>query len=115
MTLKLTPEVLRGAYTYLTETEPFCKWNLPDPEEMFFKVDRHQSRYGCAVGDEKGHHMICVSSVFVGQTLSLMETVAHEMVHIHQAQAKMTMDHGLAFRKFAAHVCKVHGFDPKLF
>jgi len=44
--------------------------------------------------------------------------MAHEMVHLHEHHAGMCredVEHSTAFKRLADQVCKVHGFDPKLF
>jgi hypothetical protein len=43
--------------------------------------------------------------------------MAHEMIHLHQRVTGMenSAQHNAAFRKLAAHVCRLHGFDPKAF
>ena len=116
MTLKLTPEVLAGAYEYLCLCEPFCRWNLPDSEDITFRVTRHRDRMAhyCRQGTKTE---IVVSSAYIGRTESLMTTMAHEMIHLHQALVGMenAAQHNAAFRKIADHVCEIHGFDPLLF
>ncbi len=66
---------------------------------------------------EKGKHVICASSGKIGRSSSLIELMAHEMVHLHLQQAGMSTssEHSAAFHKFAIQVCRVHGFDEKLF
>jgi hypothetical protein len=47
-----------------------------------------------------------------------MAVMAHEMVHLHQRDVCMETpgaQHNAAFNKLAAKVCRLHGFDPKLF
>lgn len=118
--LPLTPEILRAAYEYFCVTVPFCKWNMPDADEILFKVTRSRKVLGQAryfTGQKKPNYELEVSEHFIGRTHSLMELVAHEMVHIHQRETRMEKggEHNAAFKKLAAVVCKHHGFDPKLF
>lgn len=116
MTLPLTTETLAAAYDYLVTTPPFSRWNLPPSEDITFRVTRHKDRHGhyCRTGDK---HEIAVSAHVIGRTQSLMEVLAHELVHLHQAHACMETkgQHNAAFVKLAARVCAVHGWDPKLF
>ena len=116
MTLPLNPEILEQAYEYVRATPPFCKWNLPDGEDVVFRVVWDPTRRGW-YNKIKGRHVIAVSSRCTGHTSSLIETMAHEMIHLHQESAGMEngAQHNAAFLKLAAQVCKVHGFDPKLF
>jgi hypothetical protein len=110
MTLPLTPEMLRAAYDYLRVSAPYDAWNLPDGDEVVFRVGRsHDTRGWYKL--EKGRHVITVSARCIGRTDSLMAVMAHEMVHLETPGAQ----HNAAFNKLAAKVCRLHGFDPKLF
>lgn len=117
MTLALTPDVLRAAYNFLNETQPFARWNLPDGDEVVFRVWRGRDRYGQyqRVGDK---HHIAISSAIVGHTKTLVETMAHEMIHLHEEHngaCTPGAQHSAAFRKWALQVCRIHGFDEKAF
>lgn len=119
MTLPLTMETLAAAYDYLCTTPPFCDWNLPDAEEIDFKVSRRVSEFGRY--QWVGKHTISMSSKTIGQTTTLLRYLAHEMVHLHLEITGMESKsgglniHNTAFRKFAAQACKFHGWDPKAF
>ena len=115
MTLRLTPGVLRAAYDLLCETPPFDKWNMPDGDDMKFKVSRNGREYGTveACGPDVS---LYVSEKTVGSWATLLATIAHECIHIHQINTGQDLDHGPAFKKWAALVCKHHrDFDPKNF
>jgi hypothetical protein len=116
VTLPLTPETLEAAYEYLRTTRPLCTWNLPEGEDVVFRVGRSPDTRGW-YKLEKGRHVITVSARCIGRTDSLMAVMAHEMVHLHEqyADACGSGMHSAAFNKWAAQVCAVHGFDPKLF
>lgn len=117
--LPLTPEVLAAAYDYLASTEPFARWNLPDSDDVTFRVTKARDKFARYVWD--GGHTIEVSSVSVGHTATLLEKMSHELVHVHLRQTGMESKssdpnvHNMPFRKLAAQVCRVHGFDPKAF
>lgn len=114
MTLRLTPDLIRAAYDLLGETEPFKKWNLPDSDEIRFRVYR-SGDYGLFQTDGPDMTM-SVSEKMVGNMTTLIATVAHEKIHVYQHIAGMPMDHGVGFKKLAALVCKHHrDFDPKNF
>lgn len=115
MSLILTREMLAAAYDLIEYTDPFCKWNLPASDEVAFDVVTTRYRFGDCIGT--GKLRIRISSRFVGRLTSLVESVAHEMVHLHMDIGGVIESdpHGPGFRKLAAQVCKVHGFDPKLF
>lgn len=120
MTLPLTSEMMVAAYEYLRITPPFDKWNMPEAEDVLFKVARTRHKQGWYQWDGK-RHTITGSQGKVGYTLTLIVLMAHEMIHLHleetgmESRARSNDTHNAAFRKFAAQVCKVHGFDPKAF
>ena len=116
MTLPLKPETLEAAYEYLRTTPPFDRWQLPEGEDIVFKVTRSKHNMG-EYYFHKGKHHIAVSAHLVGHTPTLMALVAHECVHLFQRISCMESKamHNEAFRKLANSVCKSHGFDPKFY
>lgn len=113
----LTSEVLEACYEFLKVTGPFRDWNLPDGEDVKFVVDRHHSTAGWYLCDG-GKHTIGISSKCVGHTVTLIQVMAHEMIHLFQRDSSMETkgaEHNAAFKKLAHKVCAVHGFDPKMF
>ncbi len=120
MSLPLTVENVRLAYRYLAATEPFVRWNMPETDDVTFLIRKRRDLYGhyrrCR-GFEREHE-IMVSSVFIGTTRTLMELMAHEMIHLHMGSTRMDKGatiHNAAFRALADMVCRYHGFDPKTF
>lgn len=120
MTLALTQEILAAAYTYLLVTPPFCSWNLPPAAKIKFSVTGHFDRRADC-WDAQGSRTnigIRVSRRYVGFTCTLLETMAHEMIHVRQYVHKLdtaNTKHNAAFHKDARAICKHHGFDPKAF
>lgn len=117
MALVFTPDALRASYNYFCETPPFDRWNLPDGEDVEFRVIKSRTDAGWHK-IENGRDIIAASSGTIGRTHSLMELVAHEMVHLHQRRIGTEtpgVTHNRAFHLLAAQVCRHHGFDPKLF
>lgn len=113
--LQLTPSLLRASYDFLNHTQPFNKWNLPDGEDVRFEVVKDKTLRGWYKPDP---HRIGISSSCIGHTTNLILTMAHEMVHLHEKHIGICRDdvgHSLAFQRLGEAVCKVHGFDPKLF
>jgi hypothetical protein len=118
--LPLTPDTIAAAYEYLRSLPPCLRWNLPEPEDVVFKVSYRTGEFGRyqKVGDK---HVISMSIVAIGHTETLMRYLAHEMIHLHLEITGMESrngnpnTHNAAFRKFADRVCKIHGFDPKAF
>lgn len=120
MCLTLTPDILRASYDYLCATLPFSRWNMPDVDEIVFKVVNSRKFHGRALyytNQRKPAYEIEISRHFIGRTYSLMEVMAHEMIHVYQRETRMEKggEHNAAFNKLAARVCKQHGFDPKTF
>ena len=113
--LCLTPEMLAAAYDYLQTTPPFCDWNLPDSEDVTFKVTRFPAKFGD--WSYNGRHIIRVSGKLVVTTNNLLQTLAHEMIHVHEDHNRCSSrsEHSAAFREWATEVCEIHGWDPGLF
>lgn len=117
MAIPLTPALLRATYARLCETPPFHKWNLPDAEDVTFRVTKTTNTYGRHWFDGVGHFLE-ISSGKIGYLPMLDETMAHEMIHVHERQSGAVVSgvaHTAAFRKWAKQVCHWHGFDPKNF
>jgi hypothetical protein len=116
MALPLDADILRSAYDYLAETPPFRAWNLPAGEDVRFKVIRDPNVRGLYWRTGKRHH-IAISSRCIGRTESLMATMAHEMIHLHETNVGVGRgaEHSGAFQCWAARVCRFHGFDHSLF
>lgn len=115
-TLHVTKEVLAGAYTYLRTTPPFNRWKLPPAHSIKFKVTGSRDNEGL-YDDKNGKATpeLHVSRHFVGQTSSLMETMAHEMIHVYLFRRGVRKHHGADFEACAKRVCAIHGFDIKRF
>jgi hypothetical protein len=111
----VTPDILRACYNFLNETLPFNRWNLPDGDDVEFRVVRDPGLFGWYLL-ESGKHIIAVSSATVGHTDTLIRTMAHEMVHAHEhSVGPCKKGHSRAFWAYAKQVCNAHGFDPKAF
>jgi hypothetical protein len=114
--LKLTTEMLARVYDYLAATEPFIKWNLPDSEDVLFRITKSRTTMGThRIIDSR--HVIEVSQVTITTTASLMSLMAHEMLHTHERHNDCctTAMHSQAFYRWADEVCEIHGFDRGLF
>lgn len=124
--MEFTPDILRAAYAFLAETEPFSGWNMPDAEEVEFVVTNSRVRcgrchtYELLEGPLKRSYRfkVEISDTLHAYPVRMLETMAHEMVHIHLREAegyKGKDSHGKEFRAVAATVCVAHGFDPGAF
>lgn len=121
--MHLSPQILVGAYEFLRATAPFNKWSLPPADDVEFQV-RRLKHFGHCVTDDEGKHpsrppIIAISSSRCTRNHLLVETMAHEMVHLHQftsaAKGRIPAPHGPKFRHLARQVCRQHGFDPRTF
>jgi hypothetical protein len=108
--------MLAAAYDFLESTDPFRRWNLPPSEDITFRVMRDPSARGWHT-IHKGRDEIAISSTCVKHSHTLIRTMAHEMIHVHERHAKACTSgaHSAAFKRWAEQVCKVHGFDPGCF
>lgn len=119
MPLPLSAEMLETCYEFLKTTPPFCRWNLPEGEDVKFRVGKQAAKFAEYQWDGK-QHSVAMSGAAIGHTTTLIEALAHEMIHMHLEERGWESrgshaTHNAAFRKFAAQVCKHHGFDPKAF
>ena len=113
MSITVTPDMLVAAYELLRTAQPFKGWNLPASGTIEFAVLRDPTTYGDCDGET-----LRVSSSRHGHLQTLLATVAHEMIHLHQMRRRLetpNTQHNADFRRRAARVCRVHGFDPKVF
>jgi hypothetical protein len=118
--LRLTPEIIEGAYEFLRLTPPFKAWRLPHADEVEFVVSRHRSHVGYHRGPRRKvlMHEIGISETCVGHTNTLLRTMAHEMIHQHQQRCRTetpNTEHNAEFLRLAQIVCRHHGWDEKEF
>lgn len=111
--MKVRPVHVRAAYTMFRSLPPFCRWNLPSPEQVKFSVNSIRKEYGRYESPGK-HHRISVSRHNVKSFHALAITVAHEIIHLRQELTKTHSDrsqHNRAFVRTAKHVCRSLGFN----
>jgi hypothetical protein len=124
--LHLTPELLEASYEYLRLSPPFRGWNLPEGDQISFRVMGARDRYGhfrgrhtkARVGARGADSFseIAISAGKVRSTDVLMATMAHEMIHLYQDETGSARGHhNPQFRALAARVCAFHGFDLETF
>jgi hypothetical protein len=118
MTLRLTPDLLAAAYEYLSLTDPFLDLNLPPAEEIIFRViktPRWHADCEKLKRPDGRKYLIRVSQGTNGHTGTLMATMAHEKIHVHQLDTGQSAAHNEMFDQIAARACAAHGFDPLTF
>lgn len=112
--MRITPLDLLETYEYLSTLAPFNEWSLPGSSALDFVVNRSQQLQGEYDTDP---HTIKISSYFCTTWNDVIETVAHEMVHLacekkgHYNHA----DHDPQFRRLARKVCKAFGWKLEEF
>lgn len=112
--MRLTPHVLEGAYTFLCQAPPFNRWKLPEADEVEFRVSGFSDCYANYGPTADGTPCISVSHRRVGHLRTLIETIAHEMVHLHlDLKGVRGGEHGREFMRCWCLVAKHLGFDPK--
>lgn len=113
----LTPTILAKSYDLLRSTPPFDKWNLPEPEDITFKVRNVPHLRGQYVRYVGGKHEIMMSSANIDTLQWLTMTMGHEMIHLHQGETGMETkaQHNTAFKKLAERVSRIHTWDRKMF
>jgi len=120
MTIALTPEMLEACYEFLKTTPPFNKMGLPEADDVVFKISMSSTEFGSYRWEDK-QHTITLSNKAIGYTLTLIQIMTHEMIHLYLEENGLESrnggysTHNAAFRKLAAQVCKHHGFDPRAF
>jgi hypothetical protein len=113
MSVPITKATLIAAYELLRTVPPFLGWKLPDVGEVEFGVFRAKTHFGDCDGDR-----IRVSCGKHGQLNTLLATVAHECIHLHQMGNDLEtrgVEHNADFKRRAARICRQHGWDAATF
>ena len=105
---------LVAAYEYLAQLKPFSGWKIPSSDRVDFVVTRSKAEMGSYDGDP---HTIRVSSHYCKTQQDVLETVAHEMVHVHLERSDNSTHykHCKAFKKAAKAICRQFGWSEKKF
>lgn len=114
--MKITPEIVSNLYASLYCCYPFSKWKLPYPEEIDFQITYDPEVMGTYLYDteEDYEHQITISSARCGHLMTVITTLAHEMVHMsfYRRKGDKWTQHGPEFRKRCHMVGLELGFDP---
>jgi hypothetical protein len=108
----VTPDAIEGAYEFLRRLKPFRSWKLPPPEEIEFHVVKIRKLHG---DYSYPPHTIRASQHDGLHLNTFLQTIAHESIHMKCVLDGLPVDHGKAFRKLAAQVCKEFGWDFNTF
>ena len=106
-----------ACYEFMRTMPPFCHYKMPHGDEIEFQVVKDRRLHGWHKATDSGKHILAISKNSIGHTGSLIFYMAHEMIHLVQAErgTHTSADHNAEFRKIAKLVCRLNGFDPKVF
>ena len=114
----MTPKRLRAVYTLLQQAPPFDRWGLPPPTEVKFEVlsDEDHGEYSV---DWDDRHYIAINADTHLTLHQVLESVAHEMIHLRQQMLGRFPGqkdaHNAEFRRLRRVVCRALGFDVQRF
>jgi hypothetical protein len=115
--LIITPDIVEATYELLRVTPPFNKWRLPPGDAVEFRVTASCTMMGtCDV--HAAAPCIELSERLHGHLSTVLQTVAHEMLHLWQdgrRARRLTVAHNAEFRRVAQRIARIHGFDPRTF
>ena len=115
----LTPERLAAVYDCLRQFPPFNRYGLPPSSEVKFGFIRDTitaADYIAYVRDYDSH-LIRFNPHFNGHLNTVMERMAHEMIHLHQRIRRHETNamHNADFKRKARRICQIYGWDFKRF
>ena len=117
--IDLKPQHIEAAYSLLRTLYPFDGYNLPEADEVEFRVVKDKRLLGW-------HHqrtnadrtnVISISYRGVGHLDSLMRVLGHELIHLAQAVNGTSTKslHNAEFYRMAEEVCDSLGWDIRIF
>lgn len=111
---KITTRYVKSCYTLLRSLPPFNKWNLPVASKVKFTVCDDSDVYATY---EPCPHTITISARKNGHLLTVIKSVAHEIVHLKlfTSGSDHWDEHGKEFQALSKPICDALGFDPKEF
>lgn len=112
----LNEKFLKELYSAFLQAPPFCNIHMPPVDEMYFFVVDDKTILGAAHKSRKDAYQLQISRTTQTHLETVIETVLHEMVHLHFLYRGFT-DHGhdRKFRTLANKVCEVYHLDKKTF
>lgn len=117
--IEVSRATIIAAYELLRTCKPFLGWRLPEVGDVEFEVIRGQQggRSDAFFADCDGETIRVARSTH-GQLSTLLQSVAHEAIHLHQMRNGLEtkgVKHNADFRKRSARVCRLHGWDLRTF
>jgi predicted SprT family Zn-dependent metalloprotease len=116
--MNVTSRDVQAAYDFLCRLAPFNKWGLPDARKVKFSISRVPDEIGaCHISNE---FSISLNDDMHLTLVQLLETVAHEMIHVKQQMLGKLPDdpskhHNATYRRMRKQVCLQFGFDVQRF
>jgi len=115
----LTPKRLAAVYECLRQYPPFNRYSLPPASGVEFGLVRKNDRSGDYIYFIRNldSHLIRVNPDWNGHFDSVVMTMAHEMLHLHQRVRRLDSrtEHNADFRAKARRICTRFGWDFKRF
>lgn len=117
MHLPITPQRLAAIYEMLRTWPPFNRWKLPPASSLRFHVSRargHDAQWWIS-GNK---HHIETSERRHYHLLTLIISMAHEMIHVRQLEARTEtpgVEHNAEFRRISRRLCRRYGWDEGQF
>ena len=107
---QITPKRVAMMYHLLRGLPPFSRWSLPETVDVRFHTPCRRDVYGehC---HKRGGHIVTVSTDNHGHFDTALRTLAHEMIHMAQAEAKEMTTHGPGWDRRAEAVGRALGWD----
>ena len=112
----LSANQVYARYEFMRSMPPFCYYKMPSGDEIEFRIVKDHRLHGWHKAVD-GKHIFAISQNSIGHTSSLIFYVSHEMIHLLQAEQGTNTNsvHNAEFRKIAKAVCRLNGFDYRVF
>jgi hypothetical protein len=111
----LSPKILKNVYLMLLACKPFNDYkSMPPADNIRFVVNSDPDTMGTYLydEDEAPSHVITISKERCGHLNTVIQTMAHEMIHLKRHKTKAWDQHDDKFRKYAKDIADELGFDP---
>lgn len=112
--MTLTPSKLAAVYDCLRAFPPYKGWRLPESDGVVFGVSLSLDTFG-TYERCRGKPRIEISALMVTDWQTLVETMAHEMIHLRQCRAGRAVDHDAEWQRIATRVCREFGWKREGF
>lgn len=110
----LTKQNLRKLYNCFITLPPFNEYKMPQGHKVTFEVINDNEVFGWFINDPP---RIIIDSIMNKTSQQLIETLLHEMIHLHLWYTKHNDfdQHDKKFKEIAKKVCKIYNYNLKEF